>query len=434
MDWIDRIAWFPEHPFYAMSVFSKLSCKQRSFLGKIMTSLASGSSKYAQGPAINIFYFANADFVGSLKRVEYLLSRIVNTSKMMTFEQEELREAWINQREALQVVLNTIDNIMDEMGSDCITKCSRKYRFKFASSHQPILRPHDRNFDESIIYIAEGLIRGYCPISKDMAIDMSNLVPLALSLMIAFVEICVELENKSTGKSEKVYKDAKEGSNHLIKKLESFDLKYIVFEQELLFLLSENFMPCPMSENVLEGRQIFGIFLNEGLDYGLNKKLIDEDDVSNYDPNIFITVPRMAVLQGCYLGWFKRVDEGEEFEDLNCERISFYLNPYFLPFYCNLNDLQERIEELSLGERELLEKRLVDLQEDHGNEILPTENLQQIYRDVSELAYSFQTGKYSGAFRELLSGIMRQRSYQNNKIECCCVKKVSSLSRLFCRQ
>lgn len=329
--------------------------------------------------------------------MQRLLKRIANRPRILNFEREEIREAWICQRESLQSVLNAIDDLIDELGPNYLLKCSRQYRFKFARTKYSIIRPVDRNFDESILYVAEGLVKGYYPTKNGEIADIENILPLALNLLAHFLELAIFLEGSTCDDSFEIEAAAK---------LEKFDQSYVVFEQELIYTLSASFAVCLMSDNVFEGRQMFGIFLEEGFEFALKKNLLSMEEVANCDPNMFFTVPRISVLVGCYLGWFKSVGCAEEINDSNPNLISFYHNPYFLQAYDDLNRIQNQVEELNMGERALLEQRLINSKEPSD----PSSIVEKLFIAISELAHLFQSGKYSNAYREMFSMILKSKN------------------------
>lgn len=346
---------------------------------------------------------------------------------MMAFEREEIREALNYQRESLQLCLNVIDHIMNDIGNRGIIRISRGYRSKFTGNRSSLIKFTEKHYDESIVYAAEGIANGLIPSALNA--QKNEFRRLAKSLIISFADLCSELEKRSLSSMEKFLKDCFVPGSALISVMENFELAYVAFEQELMYNLSGEWGPVPMSDNIFEGRQLFGIMLSEGLHYSLKRNLLSLEQVVDCEPHIFVGVPRISILLGCFLNWFPP-DVLEE-DDWDVGKVSFYHNPYFLPIYSELASLQLSIIELTDAERSFLENRLIsDLVEKSEEMEVKTANdhciepnrgamINAIFRNICEVAHHLHSDRLSKTYREQFALIVKQTvSVSENRSSC----------------
>ena len=208
-DWVSEYQWTPGSPTYDIRILKSLIASQRSWITRTFHCLFSIQEKHE----INHLYLAVDDLMLSSER---------------------------HLRLSLQIALQSLFRVSRSMGVKLV---ERSYREKF---------PLKFTYDESIIYVADGLIQGYLPFGY-YELDESRL--LASHMLASLAKV---FDMADTPVKFSVY----------IKHLEEFEFAYLKFETNLISCLSN----LELRNSRFENDQLFCFVLSDTIKKGIGKR------------------------------------------------------------------------------------------------------------------------------------------------------------------
>ncbi|RWS27150.1 hypothetical protein B4U80_00874 [Leptotrombidium deliense] len=254
----------------------------------------------------------------------------------------------VNQlRGAQDKVISVIFTLMDEWNCE---RCSRDYRSKFPDD---LLTggENGESLNGQIWFGAECLAAGSNIMNHET--ESEALRPMAKVLTNTLDVLRQELRRCCTDLDDNfcVYKDVR--GFDLICKLEEFDRMFASFEFEYV-----NAMLPIKSVDEIEKLQELTVLFSETVARALKRGLIQQSDIDECQPNVMITIPRLAIVYGLVFCGEESTIYKKQKEDLS---------NVFKPFHSLIHRVYDLLHILRPVELEFLEKLLTNEESDTSN-------------------------------------------------------------------
>ncbi|XP_003427880.1 lateral signaling target protein 2 homolog isoform X2 [Nasonia vitripennis] len=273
----------------------------------------------------------------------------------------------VNQlRHCQDKVLTICNQIMDELIPDA--RANRDFRVKFPDDVM------QENLAGQLWFGAECLAAGSSILNREA--ESSNMRPLATALTKS-LEIVRNLLREQALKGQtslKAQNPLEPATEKLIESLKIFDRLFAEFE-----LCYVGVMVPVKSTKEYEQQELVCVLFSETLQRALERGLLSQADVDNYEPALMFTIPRLAIVAGLL------APPGGPL----CLNSVDTMSEMFRPFRTLLLKIRELLWTLNNRELYMLEKLLCSIEEASGT--MDQSGGQEV-PDLEEFVYNFYTG------------------------------------------
>lgn len=276
----------------------------------------------------------------------------------------------VNQlRQCQDKVLTICNQIMDELIPE--SRANRDFRVKFPDDVM------QENLAGQLWFGAECLAAGSSIMNREA--ESSTMRPLAKALTKS-LEIVRNLLREHALKGHmnlKTQNPLEPSLEKLIESLKIFDRLFAEFE-----LCYVGAMVPVKSTKEYEQQELVCVLFSETLQRALERGLLDQADVDNYEPALMFTIPRLAIVSGLL------APPGGPL----CLNSSDTISEMFRPFRTLLLKIRELLWTLNNRELYMLEKLLCSNEEPSSSITQSTKSTCQDIPDLEEYVHDFYTG------------------------------------------
>ncbi|XP_072749970.1 lateral signaling target protein 2 homolog [Anoplolepis gracilipes] len=276
----------------------------------------------------------------------------------------------VNQlRHCQDKVLTICNQIMDDLIPE--SRANREFRVKFPDDVM------QENLAGQLWFGAECLAAGSSIMNREA--ESSAMRPLAKALTKS-LEIVRNLLREHALKGHmnlKMQNPLEPSLEKLIESLKIFDRLFADFE-----LCYVGAMVPVKSTKEYEQQELVCVLFSETLQRALERGLLDQADVDNYEPALMFTIPRLAIVSGLL------APPGGPL----CLNSSDTISEMFRPFRTLLLKIRELLWTLNNRELYMLEKLLCSNEEPSSSITQSTKSACQDIPDLEEYVHNFYTG------------------------------------------
>ncbi|KAL6434922.1 hypothetical protein ACFW04_005232 [Cataglyphis niger] len=276
----------------------------------------------------------------------------------------------VNQlRQCQDKVLTICNQIMDDLIPE--SRANRDFRVKFPDDVM------QENLAGQLWFGAECLAAGSSIMNREA--ESSAMRPLAKALTKS-LEIVRNLLREHALKGHmnlKTQNPLEPSLEKLIESLKIFDRLFADFE-----LCYVGAMVPVKSTKEYEQQELVCVLFSETLQRALERGLLDQADVDNYEPALMFTIPRLAIVSGLL------APPGGPL----CLNSSDTISEMFRPFRTLLLKIRELLWTLNNRELYMLEKLLCSNEEPSSSITQSTKSACQDIPDLEEYVHNFYTG------------------------------------------
>ncbi|XP_070160691.1 lateral signaling target protein 2 homolog [Polyergus mexicanus] len=276
----------------------------------------------------------------------------------------------VNQlRQCQDKVLTICNQIMDDLIPE--SRANRDFRVKFPDDVM------QENLAGQLWFGAECLAAGSSIMNREA--ESSAMRPLAKALTKS-LEIVRNLLREHALKGHmnlKTQNPLEPSLEKLIESLKIFDRLFADFE-----LCYVGAMVPVKSTKEYEQQELVCVLFSETLQRALERGLLDQADVDNYEPALMFTIPRLAIVSGLL------APPGGPL----CLNSSDTISEMFRPFRTLLLKIRELLWTLNNRELYMLEKLLCSNEEPSNSITQSTKSTCQDIPDLEEYVHNFYTG------------------------------------------
>ena len=272
-----------------------------------------------EGQPLSLFYYADNE----LKKVVRELDSFDGAREPRRCEAliEKLRE---NQHKLLVIIEKILADVND-------VRSSREYRLKFPDDVQEDLQ----GFYAPLWFGAECLAAG--SVIENREAESVLLRPLAKTLVQAIIDMRSEVRAQAI-------RDPTSYGRQVRESLAAFDLAWTEFESQYVRCL----VPVKTTEQFSQQQDVIVLF-SESLNRALEKDLVRQDMIDDYEPELMFTIPRLAIIYGLF--------HSPAFIPLDDDSIPYLFKEY----KSDLLFVKQCLETLDRSSIDMLERRLCNL-------------------------------------------------------------------------